>query len=220
MKKCFCFIFARGGSKRLKNKNLIKIKNKSLLRISIDIAKKINSINKIIVSTDSVKITNEAKKNKVNYILRPKKLCTSKSNEFESWKHAIKYFEDKDINFDYFLSLPTTAPLRKVTDINKLISTFKRKKFDLMFCVTKTNRYPNYNMVKKNKKSLQVLSKEKINKKKIFDMTTVGYLSTPRFIKNSNNIFDGKVGCIEIPRERSLDIDDSFDLKVARFLYK
>jgi CMP-N-acetylneuraminic acid synthetase len=220
MKKIFCFIFARGGSKRIKNKNLIKIKNKSLLKISIDIAKKINTINKIIVSSDSVKIINEAKKNKVNYILRPKKLCTSKSNEFESWKHAIKYFEDKNINFDYFLSLPTTAPLRKVTDINKLISTFKRKKFDLMFCVTKTNRYPNYNMVKKNKKSLQILSKEKINKKKIFDMTTVGYISTPRFIKNSNNIFDGKVGCIEIPRERSLDIDDSFDLKVARFLYK
>lgn len=220
MKKIFCFIFARGGSKRIKNKNLIKIKNKSLLKISIDIAKKINNINKIIVSSDSVKIINEAKKNKVNYILRPKKLCTSKSNEFESWKHAIKYFEDKNINFDYFLSLPTTAPLRKVTDINKLISTFKRKKFDLMFCVTKTNRYPNYNMVKKNKKSLQILSKEKINKKKIFDMTTVGYISTPRFIKNSNNIFDGKVGCIEIPRERSLDIDDSFDLKVARFLYK
>lgn len=220
MKKIFCFIFARGGSKRIKNKNLIKIKNKSLLKISIDIAKKINNINKIIVSSDSVKIINEAKKNKINYILRPKKLCTSKSNEFESWKHAIKYFEDKNINFDYFLSLPTTAPLRKVTDINKLISTFKRKKFDLMFCVTKTNRYPNYNMVKKNKKSLQILSKEKINKKKIFDMTTVGYISTPRFIKNSNNIFDGKVGCIEIPRERSLDIDDSFDLKVARFLYK
>lgn len=220
MKKIFCFIFARGGSKRIKNKNLIKIKNKSLLKISIDIAKEINNINKIIVSSDSVKIINEAKKNKVNYILRPKKLCTSKSNEFESWKHAIKYFEDKNINFDYFLSLPTTAPLRKVTDINKLISTFKRKKFDLMFCVTKTNRYPNYNMVKKNKKSLQILSKEKINKKKIFDMTTVGYISTPRFIKNSNNIFDGKVGCIEIPRERSLDIDDSFDLKVARFLYK
>ena len=220
MKKIFCFIFARGGSKRIKNKNLIKIKNKSLLKISIDIAKEINNINKIIVSSDSVKIINEAKKNKVNYILRPKKLCTSKSNEFESWKHAIKYFEDKNINFDYFLSLPTTAPLRKVTDINKLISTFKRKKFDLMFCVTKTNRYPNYNMVKKNKKSLQILSKEKINKKKIFDMTTVGYISTPRFIKNSNNIFDGKVGCIEIPKERSLDIDDSFDLKVARFLYK
>ena len=220
MKKIFCFIFARGGSKRIKNKNLIKIKNKSLLKISIDIAKEINNINQIIVSSDSVKIINEAKKNKVNYILRPKKLCTSKSNEFESWKHAIKYFEDKNINFDYFLSLPTTAPLRKVTDINKLISTFKRKKFDLMFCVTKTNRYPNYNMVKKNKKSLQILSKEKINKKKIFDMTTVGYISTPRFIKNSNNIFDGKVGCIEIPRERSLDIDDSFDLKVARFLYK
>ena len=54
--KNFAFIFVRGGSKRIKNKNLKKIKGKTLLEITINQAKKINKINKIFVSTDSKKI--------------------------------------------------------------------------------------------------------------------------------------------------------------------
>jgi CMP-N-acetylneuraminic acid synthetase len=34
----------------------------------------------------------------------------------------------------------------------------------------------------------------------------------------SNGIFDGKVGYVKIPRERAIDIDDFYDLKIARYL--
>ena len=53
MKNLVALICARGGSKGIKNKNLLKIKNKSLIRISIEHAKKIKSIKRIFVSTDS-----------------------------------------------------------------------------------------------------------------------------------------------------------------------
>ncbi len=39
--KIFAFIFARKGSKGLKNKNIKKIKNKSLFEYSLDFAKKL-----------------------------------------------------------------------------------------------------------------------------------------------------------------------------------
>ena len=55
MPKIFCFIFARGGSKRIPKKNLKKINNKSLLEITINLAKKVNKIDKIFVSSDSKK---------------------------------------------------------------------------------------------------------------------------------------------------------------------
>ena len=35
---------------------------------------------------------------------------------------------------------------------------------------------------------------------------------------NSKGIFDGKVGYVKVPRERAIDIDDFYDLKIARFL--
>ena len=49
----YCFIFARGGSKGIKNKNLVKLNGKPLLFYSINLAKKIKSIKKIFVSTDN-----------------------------------------------------------------------------------------------------------------------------------------------------------------------
>ncbi len=62
MHKVFCFIFARGGSKRIPNKNLLKINNKSLLEITLNLAKKVKKIDKIFVSSDSKKILRIAKK--------------------------------------------------------------------------------------------------------------------------------------------------------------
>ena len=61
-------------------------------------------------------------KNYAEIIKRPNFLCSKNSNEFQSWKHAIKYVENNNLSFDYFLSLPTTSPMRKVSDIDKMIN--------------------------------------------------------------------------------------------------
>ncbi len=50
-----CLICARKGSKGIKNKNVIKIKNKKLIEITIDQAKKSKLFQNIVVSTDSKK---------------------------------------------------------------------------------------------------------------------------------------------------------------------
>ena len=58
----FCFIFARGGSKSVKNKNLVNFNKKPLIANTILQAKRIKLINKIFVSTDSKKIAKIAEK--------------------------------------------------------------------------------------------------------------------------------------------------------------
>ena len=55
--KIFTFIFARGGSKGIKDKNIVKINNRPLIYYSIEIAKKISGED-VYVSTDSLKIKN------------------------------------------------------------------------------------------------------------------------------------------------------------------
>ena len=59
-KNCICIIPARGGSKRIKYKNLQKINKIPSIVHVIKIAKKSKIFDKIIVSTDS-------KKNKINF---------------------------------------------------------------------------------------------------------------------------------------------------------
>ena len=51
---------------------------------------------------------------------------------------------------------------------------------------------------------------------KSFDITTVAYVSTPKFILNTTSLWDGKVKGVIIPKERALDIDDKFDFFVAK----
>ena len=57
--KTFAFIFARGGSKGLPNKNLLKINNKSLVNHSIDCAKESGVCEKIFVSSDDIQPENK-----------------------------------------------------------------------------------------------------------------------------------------------------------------
>ena len=63
-KKILGIIPARKGSKSIKNKNLLKINNKTLIEIAINSAKKSKFLSDIVVTSDSLKILNLAKKKK------------------------------------------------------------------------------------------------------------------------------------------------------------
>ena len=64
-----CTICARKGSKGIKGKNLLKIKNKSLIFYTIDQAQKIKSINDIVISTDLKLSPKELKKRRLKVFL-------------------------------------------------------------------------------------------------------------------------------------------------------
>jgi len=221
------FIFARGGSKGLKNKNLLKFRNRSLVGHSILQAKSSKLIKKVFVSTDSLKIKKEAIKYKALVpFLRPKNLASDKSAEINSWKHAVNYLNNElNIFPDYIVSVPTTSPLRNISDINKCIRKAINKKLDLVTVITKSQKNPYFNMLEMKKKKFKIIKKNKNfyrrqDAPKCFDLTTACYVFKPEYIKRTNNIFSGKIGYIEIPRERAIDIDDNFDYRIATLLSK
>ena len=77
--KVLVIIPARSGSKGIKNKNIQIIKKKPLLGHSISYAKKSKLVDKIIVTTDSIKYATIAKKYKADVpFLRSKKLSGDK----------------------------------------------------------------------------------------------------------------------------------------------
>ena len=217
----YAFIFARQRSIRLKNKNLRKIGRETLIEKSIKIAKKIVKIKKIYVSSDSRSIIRLAKKKNINTILRPQSLCKSNSKEIYSWKHAIRYLEKKGEIFDYFLSLPPTSPLRTKKDIENLIENFSKNKSDITVTVARTNRNPYFNMVQKSRNNYIKFNKKNFQRLgEFFDLTTVGYIAKPSYILKTRDLFYGKVKSVEIPRDRAIDIDDAYDFKLAKLLYK
>ena len=77
--------------------------------------------------------------------------------------------------------------------------------------------------IKKNKLKL-VNSLNKFYRRQdvpdVYDVTTLIYVANKKYINKCKKIIEGNVGYIIVPKERSLDIDDKHDLKIARLLLK
>ena len=113
----FAFIFARGGSKGLKEKNIKIFLDQPLITYSIKQAINCKIFEKVFVSTDNEKIANISLLDGAEVIDRPLKLAQDNSPERLAWQHAISYAEKKYGIFDQFVSLPPTSPLRSNEDI-------------------------------------------------------------------------------------------------------
>ncbi len=129
-KKIICLIIARGGSKSLPNKNIIKINEIPLIGYSILQAKQIKSIQRVIVSTDSEKIMKISKNYGAEILFkRPKKISGDLSTDFEVFDHAIKWLiKNENYKPDYIVDLRAPEPIRSIKKINQAINLILRKK--------------------------------------------------------------------------------------------
>tara|TARA_B100000965_G_scaffold208510_1_gene174251 strand:- start:18784 stop:19482 length:699 start_codon:yes stop_codon:yes gene_type:complete len=227
--KNYAFIFARGGSKGLQKKNIKPLNGKPLIYYSINIAKKCELIESVFVSTEDEEIRNIAKKNGAIVVDRPKRLSTDSAPEIEAWKHAIEHCYSKYGEFDNFISLPSTSPLRSEVDINNAIKHLDTTNADICISICRSSRSPYFNMVKlddesRNSVSLLIKNQNTISRRqdtpKTFDITTVVYAAKPNYILSADSILEGDVVAVEVPRERSIDIDDIIDFQLAENLLK
>ena len=180
----------------------------------------------MIVSTESSKIAKEALKNKAEIpFKRPKMLARDSSPEIKSWRHAIKIL-NKDKDIDYIVSIPTTTPLRSISDINKCISFAIKKKLDIVFSVTRSSKNPYFNILTKKNRKFNLVCKTKkfITRRQdtpqCYDLITACYVFKPGYIMKTENLFSGKAGFVLIPKKRAIDIDDKIDYEIANFLSK
>lgn len=117
---------ARAGSKRIKNKNIKLLGGKPLIAYTIEAALKSKLLNKVIVSTDSKKIATISKKCGAEVpFLRPKKISTANSTEFEFHLHALEWLKvHENYTPDIIVNLYPTTPFRKTATIDSAIELF------------------------------------------------------------------------------------------------
>ena len=217
----FAFIFARGGSKGLPGKNIMPLIGKPLIVYSIESALNTPFISRVFVSTDDEAIATIAKAEGAIIIDRPAHLATDKSPEWLSWQHACQWASERYGDFDCFVSLPPTSPLRHVDDICAAIEQWENNG-DVCISVTPSSRNPFFNMVTikptgavevVNRAALGVIRRQ--DAPEVFDITTVVYTSSPEFILQHDGLFSGQVTSIQIPKDRAVDIDDIYDFLLA-----
>ena len=120
---------AKSSSRRIPNKNILKFYGKEMIYYSISQAKKSKLFDKIIVSTDSEKISNISKKYGAKiYFKRPKYLSDQNTGIVEVIKHSIKWLLRNNIRPNIICCIFPTAPLIKSKDLKKALKIFQKKK--------------------------------------------------------------------------------------------
>lgn len=223
------FIFARGGSKGLPDKNIKTLHGKPLIAWSIEQALAVNQISRVVVSTDSRKIADIALTHGAEVpFIRPTELSSDNAPEILAWRHALLELQAAEGEYpEIFVSTPSTSPLRVPEDIEKCIDMYRdnESSTDVVVAVTDAHRNPYFNMVKiRNDGYADIAIKPESNITRrqdadiLYDLTTVAYVVRSSIIFNFDSLFKGRVRSVKVPLERSIDIDTQFDFDIAEFL--
>lgn len=221
------FIFARGGSKGIPDKNILEIGGKPLVAWSISHAKSCTRIGRVIVSTDSERIKEIALNHGAEVpFMRPCELASDTASELDSWRHAIKEMARIDgVCPEIIISLPATSPLRIPNDIDRALDRYNKGDVDVVIGITPAHRNPYFNMVNfDNNGHVHIVGnqfgevKRRQDAPEVFDITTVVYVANSQYILNCESLFEGSVGAVQIPQERSIDIDTPYDFEIAKFM--
>lgn len=222
-----CVIPARGGSKGLPGKNTKELLGKPIIAYSIEQAKKSKYIDRLVVSTDNEETVSISKEYGAEVpFIRPKELATDDCSTIDVLLHAMDWMENVEkFSFDILTLLHANTPLRSTEDIYNCIEMLVEEEADNVFSVTEAHRNPYFNMVEVKKDGMVDLVKEgnfatRQSAPEVFDMNSSIYVWWKDVLRKRKHIFL-ETSCIyKMPKERSIDIDDYLDFKIAEMLLK
>lgn len=230
-------ICGRGGSKGIKNKNIIDFLEYPLPFYTVSVLELYKKQNPdmycdVVLNTDSKELM-DLFTNQLNFsiaiINRKKELGLDNTPKIEVIKNCYEVMTSKKaIEYDMVVDLDITSPLRTVSDVSNLINMKLEKDVDVVFSVTASRRNPYFNMVKKTVNGYERVITSNYNARQeapeVFDMNASLYAYSPDFLAQRKGIFDGKCEAIVMQDTAVLDLDHENDLElmqvIAEFLYK
>lgn len=219
-------ITARGGSKSIPRKNIIELSGTPVLAYSIEAALK-SRLDDVILSTEDEEIAEVGRKYGVKVpFMRPTELAQDDTPHVPVLTHALNEYEKiNSEHYDYILTIQPTSPLRTSEDINRAIEIAEKEKPD---CVVSLEKYTDLSIEKlkyleedgrvvsavEDEKRLEGLARQK--RKPLYRRNGAIYL-TKREILLGGSVYGENVLGFEMPAERSVDLNGSIDLELAKY---
>lgn len=218
----YAIIPSRSGSKRFKNKNISILNKKYLFSYTINFAKKLKFVKKIIFTSDSQDYLDKASKFE-NVLLHKRSIFASRDNSMEEHilKDLKKFFLNNKIKIpDAILWLRPTHPLRCLNSFNKVYRIFKKNNKTSVLVVHKQDS----RLFKVKGKYLYPVNNNLKNRSMIRGQDCEPFYSIFsgelfKFPKKINKNFLGnKKLFLETTKYTNFDIDNYYDLKILENL--
>lgn len=227
-----CVIGARGGSQGLPGKNIRPLLGKPLLAWSIEQAKGVPQIGRIVVSTDSPEIARVARDVGAEVpFMRPADLAGPAVGKFLVWKHALAACEEHyKESYDCLVDLDCTNPLRDPEDIRSAIVQFQRDRsrgVDAVFTVCAARKNPYFNLVEPDASGALRMSKisstpvvARQAAPPVYEHVASIYVLAAGYVRAARHLLDGHAEGYDIGQEKSFDVDSEFDFDLVEFLMR
>jgi pseudaminic acid cytidylyltransferase len=224
-KKFICIIPARGGSKRIPNKNIIKFYGYPIISYAIKTALKSKLFNQIFVSTDSKKIKKISENFGANVpFIRSKKLSSDKALIKDVIINFLQELTVVKDSVDFHCVVFPMTPLLNFNDLIKAYRKLKKNlKADGISCVTKYDTHPQRsiairsNYIEYEWKKFEFKMSNKLEQL-YFDTGYFYIYRTKNYLKKKGKNL--KILPYEIPTDKAVDINTPDDIKKTKKIYK
>jgi len=225
--KIIAIIPARGGSKGIPRKNIKLLKGKPLIAYAIGAALKAKLIDRVIVSTDDEEIARIAKERGADVpFLRPAELALDGTATLPVLQHAVNYLDEKEnYKADIIVLVQPTSPLVLAEDIDQAIEKLMKTGANSCVSLCKISERPEfmYSFEETNIKRFLETETDKAKRRQelpeIFRLNGAVYVTRRKTLMEQNKIIDhSNATAIIMPHERSIDIDEPIDFKIAELL--
>lgn len=220
----------RGGSKRIPRKNLKQVGGKPLVAHAVEQAEEAATLDEVVVSTDDDEIRQVAREYGGNAPFeRPAELATDTAPSAAAVEHALSWFEDeRDETFGTVAKIQATTPRRTAADIDGAIERLRDADADSVCSVAEWQTPPTWAVCEGDEglesffAESSLWTDDRIPRSQ--DVPTLYYPNGAVFAANREAFRDAEgfytehtVG-YEMPPERSIDVDEPFDLRLVRAL--
>ena len=208
--KIVSVITARGGSKEIPKKNILPIKGNPLIWYAIKASQK-SKVHETWVSTDCKEIATVARNAGAKIIERPKALA----DDVIMPDAALVHFAE-NIDFDLLVFIQPTSPLLCYNDINKGLDMMSE--YDSVFSAYKEHWLPRWD---KNANPIDWDIRHRPRRQDMAEQYVENgafYITTKQNLLDSKLRYSGNIGIVEMPLQKSFQLDSYDDLNVLENL--
>ncbi len=213
-------IFARGGSKRLPRKNVRPLAGHPLVEWSCRAALA-SDLDRVILSTDDDEIAEICRRVGVD---APFRRPAALADDFADWVdvilHAVgegeKHYKEQ---YDTFLLIQPTTPFVEPLYFNACIDRLNKENLNCVFAARKADEHPRWMWTADQdgvatpfmRSIVTAEEQHRQNLATVFYPNGAAWAIRLAEMREQGTIYCGPHGIVEMPWERSIDIDTEFD---------